>query len=57
MLVLSDKEILADGSTTIGERYEMLHLGIAVQAGALLPLHFDLLGGTLAEHLCAHGLL
>jgi hypothetical protein len=57
MLVLSDKEVLAEGSTTIVERYEMLQLGIAIQAGAILSLHFDLLGRTLAEHLRAHGML
>ncbi len=58
MLVLSDKEILADGSTTIVERYEMLQLGIAIQAGALLPLRFDILGGkTLAEHLRSYNLV
>lgn len=58
MLVLSDKEILADGSTTIVERYEMLQLGIAVQVKSLLPLRFEILGGkTLAEHLRSHSLL
>ncbi len=57
MLVLSDKEVLAEGSTTIVERYEMLQLGIAIQAGAILSLHSDLLGRTLAEHLRAHGML
>ena len=56
MLVLSDKELIADGSTTIVERYEMLQLGIAVQVSSLLQLKFQLLGGTLQQHLHANKL-
>ena len=58
MLVMTDRETAADGTTTtVHERYEMLQLGIAVQSSALLPLRPDLLGKTVHEHLVAHGLL
>jgi hypothetical protein len=57
MLVLSDKEILKDGSTSIVQRYEMLQLGIALQSAGLFDLHFEILGMTLGEHLKRHRLL
>jgi hypothetical protein len=57
MLVLSDREVFAEGATTIFERYEMLQLGIAAQSDALRPLKSELLGATLQEHLASHGLV
>lgn len=57
MLVLSDREVLKDGSTSIVEKYEMLQLGIAIQASEILSLRFDLLGKTVRDHLSSHKLV
>ncbi|MBI5565789.1 MAG: trypsin-like peptidase domain-containing protein [Chloroflexi bacterium] len=58
MLIFSDKEVLADGHReTIVERYESLQLGVAIQSSALLDLHYNLLNGTLRNHLAKNDLV
>lgn len=58
MLVFSESEVVKEsGTTTIVERYESLHLGLAVQSAAILRLEFKNLGRGLGDHLAAHGLL
>ena len=57
MLVFTDREVLAEGQTTIVERYESLQFGIALQAQPILNTRFDRLGRTVEEHLSECGLL
>jgi hypothetical protein len=57
MMVLADREVLKDGSTSIVERYEMLQLGIAIQTSSILSLKFEALGKSVGEHLKSLNLL
>lgn len=56
MVVHSATEIDSSGGrTTVFERHESLHLGIAVQSSCVLQLESRILNGTIAGHLARRG--
>lgn len=57
MNVFTEREEVTEGNTTIVERYEAMHLGVALSAGAVLNASFDILNGTVEEHLSGQGLI
>jgi hypothetical protein len=51
MVVFSNRERVSDTSETIVERFEALHLGVALRSSQLLGLEFSTLGRSLASFL------
>lgn len=56
MRVLERIEVQKGACDEVVEEYEVLHLGIAIQASSLLNVESQHLGGTLLKHLQASGL-
>jgi hypothetical protein len=58
MTVYSERETDASGKqTVIYEKVEALHLGLAVQTGAIVNLNSAMLGTTIGEHLQRYDLI
>jgi len=58
MEVASMQEIIGDGERIeTFTRIEVMHIGVAIQAKELLSLQFELINGSIADHLKKYGLL
>jgi len=58
MEVASSRETMSEnGSTNIYTKVEMMHIGVAIQQSELVFTSFDLIDGTIANHLARNQLL
>ena len=58
MIVHQEKETSVDNKkTTVYEKVESLHLGLAIQSQVVSSIKSQMLGMTIGEYLTAHGLI